>query len=397
MATDLPLLSNEKQRYSGLGFEQKPHRKLLNSAVHVQIAEDTGNILPNVTGSQTSKRNSEGHVLQVKFAPDVTLAHVGVDHKHSLSAPSLEREKSALNDSVLNVDHQHYEQWARVPGRRAPNSSLLRGIQALKARMKREIMEQEQERERQENINHPSKVLHINTLTKNTLLTRDKLSEESCRRVRDRTVASFPKPNIEPRFPLKANPHIIDAEMFKREDNLEQRKSPDDKQEQTVPKEIHKPRFGIAKIRDRCALPVSVYHPVSIGNHVFLINEPLRYSEYVKLKTRSESKMKKENKSGVNRQSSQQESDVEMPTIESLERSKTFTSGYPTSNCGKRSRVLVSSAELFDFSQLSEIRHSLENKLERSKTEFTFSANKGTKSSKLVPNVRKLKEWFKAS
>lgn len=389
MATDLPVLPVQKQSYSTLSFEhQQTPREVFNSAVTVRFSCDTGTVLPNVATAQT-KRNSEGQVLQVKFAPEVTFAKFKLPVEHAQVEDTGERVP--VVDSVLNVDHQHYEQWARVPGRRGPNSSLLRGIQALKARMKRESLEQELIEAR----NCQNKALHINTLTKNNLLTRDKLSDDVNGRRKERTASNFPKPNTDPRCPLKANAHVIDSDMFKKEEDADRQKSAEDKHDRSSPKEIPKPRFGMARIRDRCALPVSVYQPISIGDHVFLINEPVRYNEFLKLKSRSESKMKKEPKSAGKLQEMEPEVQQTNDVTESMERSKTLPVGFQSSKSGKRAPAVVSSAELFDFSRLSEIRHSMENKfIERSKTEFSFSG-KTSKSFKLVPNVRRLKEGYK--
>ena len=397
MSTDLPILSMQQQHYSGLVDQTAPNRPLFNSAVQVRFPNDSGHLLPSVKTAHYSKRNSEGQILQVKFAPEVTFTPADIHTKNAHE----EKVHTILPESVLKVEHQHYEQWARVPGRRGPNSSLLRGIQALKARMKRDSIDHE----RLDTGNGQRPDFHINALTKNTLMTRDKLSEDGNGffRRRERSCVRLPKPPAEPRSALKANAQVIDAGMFKSDELSEHGKGLEDKPERISPREAQKPRIGVARIRDRCALPVSVYQPISIGDHVFLVNEPLRYNEYVNLKTRSEGKMKKEPKPVTAKQSTQQEAEPEnVPTKPTnaypIDRSKTYTSGFPIANTcsSKRPRVNVSSAELFDFSQLTEIRHSMDGKLfERSRTDLSFNT-KDSKSSKLVPNVRRLKEWIKS-
>lgn len=393
MATDLPVLPVQKQHYSSLVDQNNARRQLFSSAVHVRFPAESGRVLPSVKTAHCAKRDREEQHLQVKFAPEVTLATVDVQTENQPQEAVFEKSESIIPETVLNVDHDHYEQWARVPGKRGPNSSLLRGIQALKARMKRESMEQE----RTETVNAQNKFFHINTLTRNSLMTRDKMSEDSSHRRREKKCSILPKPPSEPRCSFKANAHIIDAEMFKHLGNLESRKTLFNRQDRIMQREATKPRFGVAKIRDRCALPISVYQPVSIGDHVFLINEPFQFNEYVKLKARPENDAKKDSKSGNMSDAASQEMKQEiMPDTDSIERSKTFTSGFSTAKSNKRPRALVSSAELFDFSQLSEIRHSMEGKfMERSKTEFSF-ASKGSKTFKLVPNVRRLKDRIKA-
>ncbi|XP_052802305.1 uncharacterized protein LOC128232657 [Mya arenaria] len=383
MATDLPVIQFRKHAYGDQN---------VRSAVTASSHDES---LPNVTASN-SKRNSDGQVLQVKFDPDVKIADfsgtVSTSKELVQTGHGVPRIKGLVQgiDPMLHVDHNHYEQWARIKGRRAPNSSLLRGIQALKARMKRDGIEQE----RLESGQGQARELHINTLNRNSLLTRDKLIDDAAKVKREKSITHLPRSQIEPRSPLKTNAHVIDSDVFK-DLNLDLEKCADDKYDRMPQREILKPRYGMARIRDRCALPVSVYQPISIGDHVFLINEPINYSEYIRIKSKTDVRMKKDSRSSQERprysEEPNQDGSYQMEVnIDPVERANTFTSGAHITK-GKRVPVVVSSAELFDFSQLSDIQNSIETKyFERSRTDISLNGRSG-RSVKLVPNVRRLK------
>ncbi|KAH3887380.1 uncharacterized protein LOC127844008 [Dreissena polymorpha] len=394
MATDSPsppIRFDQNGNYGRL-FEQErsENRPVFASAVPLRLGnDDVGNGLPTVPIIHT-KRNSEGQVLQVKFASEVTIARISDNMAVSsglvIVNQSLERQKP-LVPNILNVDHNHYEQWARIKGRRVPNSSLLRGIQALKARMKRESIEQDRPETRS---SANSRVLHINTLSKNSMLTRDKLTDEKWSLKREKSVFHLPKQPIELRGVLKTNAHVIDSESFKNDDSHDL-EGCDSRQDRVPHREQIKPRIGVARIKDRCALPVSVYQPISIGDHVFFINEPIRYSEFIRMRSRQ----RKDGSMSSNENLRQSDDNLHNPNIEigleGLDRAKSFTLETQFIK-NKRAPAVVPSAELFDFSQLSEIRSTMESKIaERSKTEFSFNV-RGSRSVKLVPNVRRLKE-----
>lgn len=400
MTADLPSIALGMSANYGLGFER--HAEVsFKSAVHGRSKHDQNDHFPGVTSNQ-SKRNSDGQMLQVKFAPNVVI-------------PEIERMKTALPgfDPVLNVDHKHYEQWARVPGRRMTSSTLLRGIQQLKARMKRESLEQERYE-----LGLQNKDFHIHQLNKNTLLTRDRLSDDNTMCIRREksnvsTDSTGLKTQIQPRSPLKTSAHVIDAGVFKHAnhesgDDNEEGKERETKSGRFLERENSKARLSVSKSRERCALPVSVYQPISIGEHVFLINEPMKYSEFLKMK-KTEYRVKKDPKSAtmifmpdksgkiVNLPDPQWQNEPERKDnkTDSSQRTKTIAGGFPPSRPHKRTPVMVSSAEVFDFSQIAEIKHLMEDKyFERSKTELSFPS-KGGKYSKWVPNVQRFKDVIK--
>lgn len=348
--------------------------------------------LPNVSSAHIRDGNDDKVVL-AKYADNLVI-------------PKIERAKTMVPTSeTFNVDHTHYEQWARVPGRRTQNSgSLLRGIQQLKSRMKRESMEMEF---------RDQKNFQINQLQKNTLLTRERGAEESSPNFRREksnitTETSASKTQPHPRYTMKTNLHVFDSGVFTelaKDQKNGKVNEPDSTDHSLVVNESNesftiKPRHGVSKIRDRCALPVSVYQPISIGDHVFLINEPIKYAEYLSFK-KTEYRIKKDPKSATmiimpergtqfTFSNTPEQSNATKP--EEIKRSKTMLSGFRMPTSQRRTPATVSNAEVFDFSQLSEIRHSVEGKLmERSKTEISL-LNKSGKHPKWVPNVKKLKD-----
>jgi len=378
MSTDLPVIASRRPD----GDEWS-----LGAGKDVDVTSvGPGSALPSVM----SKRNSEGQVLQVSFAEHVVVAediepsghsqhHVlplhGTDRFYNQSVPKV--------DSLVPVDHTHYEQWARIKGRKVPSSSLLRGIQALKARMKREALEQD----KSEIPLNQNRELQIHQLNRNNLLTRDRLLYESTTREK----SFVPRPPLEPRSLFKPNAHTIDSELLFKDIGTEINNLYE-KQDKMPHREALKPRIGRARISDRCALPISVYQPVSIGDHVFLINEPMKCSEYMRLKSKAEARTRRPDRSSYERLFQTDESRLcdTLADFEPLERANTFTTTSMMTK-SKRAPAAVSNAELFDFSQLKEIRNSVDTKFnERSKTEFSFSS-RSTRSVKLVPNVRRLK------
>lgn len=407
MTADLPPIALGKSTTYGLEFvHQAESRTLFSSAVPSRTNYSNTEHLPEVT-SNHPKRNSEGHMLQVKFVPRVVTS-------------SIEKAKTAVPgfDSVLNVDHKHYEQWARVPGRRMTNNTLLRGIQQLKTRTKREIVEQERYE-----LGIHNKDFQINQLNKNSLLTRDKLSDDNTMTALRRgershmSLDSAPRISAQPKSPMKTNAHVIYSGVFKEEDQdadeaFDQEKCVEPGSGEFTEHEGPKPRHGVSKIKNRCALPVSVYEPISIGDHVFLVNEPIKYTEFMKMR-KTDYRLKKDPKlATVIIMPDKSGKVVHLPetTVPNqasttglndsiaegcLQRSRTLTGGFPPSRMHKRTPVMVSSAEIFDFSQMTEIKHLLDDKyLKRSETECSFPSKGGKygKYPKWVPNVQRLKE-----
>lgn len=403
MTADLPSIQASFGRtsvYQALGFPFHTETTLdKDTPVHHHGHFESEQHFPSMDYT-SSKRHGDGLTLKVKFAPNISVA-------------SVEKVRSAIPgiDSAVNVDHKHYEQWARVPGRKIVSSSLLRGIQALKARMKRESMEQEREKYEQN-----SKELHINPLTRNSLMTRDKMSDDSSahfRRERSNVSReSAARSSVQPRNPLRTKSKTIDSGVFRKgnEDSTES-DAREKTTEETVITYSLKSRTAALKPREKCPLPVSVYQPISIGEHVFLVNEPVKYSEFMKMK-KTEYKIKKDPKSAtfiimpdksgkvVNLPDAKDETDG---IFETFQKSKTFSGGFPPSKHQKRTPVVdkrtpanVSSAELFDFTQLSEFRQMFEERhIERSRTEYSFPS-KGGRYTKWVPKVQKLKDSVKS-
>lgn len=403
MTADLPSIALGRSVDYGLGFEHHAEGSF-SSAVQSRSKPDITNHLPEVTSFQ-SKKNSDSQALQVKFAPNSAI-------------PDLERMKTVVPgfEPVLKVDHKHYEQWARVPGRKMTSSTLLRGIQQLKARMKRESYE----KERYE-IGLHNKDFHINQLNRNALLTRDRLSDDNSlyfRREKSNISidSSVTKAPVQPRSPLKTSAHVIDSGVF-RQVNQDSGEENDHEQETEIlagrflERDSSKQKQSISKSREKCALPVSVYQPISIGEHVFLVNEPIKYSEFLKMK-KTEYRIKKDPKSAtlifmpdksgkiinLPDASLQFESnpDRKENKTDSFQRTKTVHGGFPPSKPHKRTPVMVSSAELFDFSRVSEFRNFMpDNFFERSKTELSFPS-KGGKETKWVPNVQRFKDVIRS-
>jgi hypothetical protein len=213
---------------------------------------------------------------------------------------------------------------------------------------------------------------------------------------------------------MKTTARTIDSGVFRQ--NNDEISGNEIKERDTVEATVTysmKSRAAVLKSREKCPLQVSVYQPISIGAHVFLVNEPIKYAEFLKMK-KTEYRIKKDPKSAtmiimpdksgkvVNLPDATEVDAQADDLTDGFQRSRTMAGGFPpskhqkrTPSTDKRSQVIVSNAELFDFTQLSEFRQLLEERhLERSKTEFCFPS-KGGKYTKWVPNVQKLKESVK--
>jgi hypothetical protein len=208
---------------------------------------------------------------------------------------------------------------------------------------------------------------------------------------------------------------VIDPSLLKTEkqgssdaDFSDSQKDTESRTDRFHDRDSSKPRHVVSKMRDRCALPVSVYQPISIGEHVFLVNEPIKYTDFLKMKN-TEYRIKKDPKSATTilmpdrsgkvvnlpEPGQYENNSTRKDLFDSLQRTKTVAGGFPPSRTHKRTPVMVSSAELFDFSQQSEIRNFMDDKFfERSKTEISFPS-KGGRYSKWVPNVQRLKDAVK--
>ena len=334
-----------------------------------------------------TKRNSDGQVLQVKFSPDVT-------------APAMERYKTEVSSPAVKVDHQHYEQWARVPGKKVVRSSLLRGIQQLKYKMMRDErnaldLKPENKMTTSRIYSSPPKEdLHIHQLKRNILLTREKISEDRNNRLRkERTCPNIENTSsknvLQSRNQLKPNSHLIDSGVFKQGETCASVMAETEVRLRNNDRDSAKLRHGVSRIRDRSSFPISVYQPVNIGDHVFLVNEPVRENGLTDLKKSVKKETfgpsvllltdKSEEYNLINKSNTFQfdmfYGGKTTSTVDSLQRSRAATGTHTLlpSRSQKRTQFMVSSAELYDFSQLSEIRHSMADKfLERSRTELLF-------------------------
>lgn len=396
MTADLPSVVTLSRAGHASGLRQQTwSRPIAKSAIAAyQKNYDSTGVFPEITYNQ-AQRKSEGQVLQVTFAPEVE---------------TFKQNRTTGCNSAVNVSHDHYEQWARVPGKQITKHTLLRGIQVLNARMKREGIDMERnepvlkhggtEKDRNGVWTH-SRDLHINQLKRNTLLTRDKLSEDNYmtfRRERSNIVLENvgvknmlpPKSPLPLRNPLKTNAHVIDSGVFKQVNKwVNETAEAEVKASRNTERDSARLRHGVSRIRDRSALPVSVYQPINIGDHVFLMNEPIKYTEFEKIK-KTEYIIKKDPKSSVmlvvpkkQKELSHLAEELELQEAvpirkadditESFQRSRTFAGTLLPARTKKRSQVSVSSAELCDFSQLSDIRHSMTDTLfERNQAELVL-------------------------
>lgn len=397
MTAELPslkLFNAEEGSFS----KRKESRLNARSAIESHRSKYGSDDLPgNTSNYRKVKRNSEGQVLQVKFVDDVAAPDVGM----KAAAPGI--------NNTVHVDHGHYERWARVPaaGKRITKSSLLRGIQQLKARMKREDINMEivglgkrcnDTENEQRMLGSEDKTYHIRELKRNMLLTADKLPENKYSQVRrEKSSANIeqflPKTIVPLRNQLKPNSKLIDSGVFKQEnENHSVIAEQEVRLSRNAERDSAKLRHGVSRIRDRSAFPISVYQPISIGDHVFLINEPVKENESVNFK-KTEYKRKTNAKTSnmlfMTDRSKQNEVLNRTPELHvhldallggksasltnSFQRSRTAVGALLPPRIQKRTQFVVSNAELYDFSQLSEIRHSMADKfLERSQTELLF-------------------------
>ena len=404
-----------------------------------RVTNDTKNI-----GSKSDNNNAH--------LPKVKKEHAHVTFAPSVQAPPLEKAKTvipSLGANKLNVDHKHYEQWARNPNRKAPSTALLRGIQQLKAKMIRD-------KESVDEIPVQTEPYKVSSFS-NVLRERSGLSRSSnysatalLPTAKPKTPqlssldASFSRSISSIRNILKPSSHVFDGVGVKRtfrKDDYEEYMTEDMKKlhkkleatrsldtvESTrdVSGTTPKPRMGLAKIHDRNPFPVSINQPVCIGDHMFLVNEPVYFksSETWRLKSRTDAKggeisvssaksYDKPDTTEVSRSHNVSHSasasqhlkpsfpfDDQNQNGEILGTSIHTTSAYLKSFLRKKSNrripAVISSAELYDFSQLADYRSKNEATLsERTKTEASIYL-KGPKLTKWVPRTQRMSALLK--
>lgn len=282
----------------------------------------------------------------------------------------LDRMKTSLPDeSVFKVDHKHYEQWARVPGKTRMSNSLLRGMQQLRSKFIREGREDEWTGLQELRRNYVN-----GELRREQTFYQSRETGDSSRIRREKTSLSVDSGELRKqmleRNTLRTNSQLIDSGVFVKEcSNFSER--------HTSEKDQPKPRHGMSKLRDRCALPVSIYQPVSIGDHVFLINEPYSTSE----RKRNNGDLVKK----IEKNCDKQPYETRLPDLVGVSRStemeaiiekytsvsRTNISEQHTIKQAHRTSMSVSNAEVCDFSQLANTRHSMTNVMfKRSKTDI---------------------------
>ncbi|KAL3856688.1 hypothetical protein ACJMK2_011413 [Sinanodonta woodiana] len=264
------------------------------------------------------------------------------------------RPPVVLIENQVSFEHQQYEQWARLPVRR-PLVPL-----------QNKIVQQPKPRPLTRSDKSDTSDTQVTKARPNVVREKSVLSRlTTCLNLkREKTILterSFSKEKIFHKFknPLSlANATFLDLsdeEMvsFKSQREIKGTAEYQDNREFHQETRLTMSR---AKLRDRCPMPVSLSSPRCVGEHVFLINEPCRFSDVPKLKKKKTNQIS--DLSFSREMDSNSKSDRENALLH-LPRSKTHYAGLlPRKLPISRSAVKMSSAEVFDFSKIEQFSSS---------------------------------------